>query len=237
MERENNNLGAEQSQTTTMETHEEFCTISPVSQWGSRWLYIDDAHLREVRTAVSQCRSLGISQKVCPRLVHNAQLLIWRFYLKETDFKQYPTRDIIGLAFECSIQLLDRIACRTQVNRGLNQLPSSDGPPKQGVFKKHFEMLVALDFEIGIPHPSDYLEYYITMAFTGKYIEQAETIIADSFLCPVCLVHTPPTIAEGAAIMAAAMLGAPSIVQPKTVNALAFIQEMKTFYLQSLRHK
>jgi cyclin C len=218
-------------------SHEEFWTFSQVSQWGSHWPYIDNDHLNSVRAAVVQCRQIGLTQKIYPRLVHYAQMLIWRFYLKEKDLTVYSPREIIPLAYESAAQLLDRPSCRDQVARGLVHLPASDGPGKQTEFKKHFHLILALEFEIRIHHPSEYLKYYITSQFTPRHLELAETIIADSFLCPCCLVHQPQRIAEGAAMMAAGMMGAPGIVRPKSVRAISFIRDMRCFYEQSLKRK
>jgi cyclin C len=135
------------------------------------------------------------------------------------------------------MQLLDRIACRDQVLRGIAQLPASDNAGKQTEFQKHFNMMVQLNFEVRIHHPSDYLKFFVTSQFTGRYLELAATIISDTFMCPCCLVHSPLTIAEGCAMMAAGMLGAPGIVRPQTTRAISLIRDMKLFYEQSMKHK
>jgi cyclin C len=218
-------------------SHEEFWVFSQVSQWGSHWSYSDNDHLNQVRNAAVQCRQIGLAQKLYPRLVHCAQLLIWRFYLKEKNLKQYHARDVIALAFESAMQLLDRVSCREQVLRGIAQSLAPDNTPKPSEFQKHFNMIVQLNFEVHVHHPSDYLKFFITSQFTGRYVELAETIISDTFMCPCCLVHSPATIAEGSAMMAAGMLGSPGIVRPKTARAISLIRDMKFFYEQSMKRK
>ena len=45
-----------------------------------------------------------------------------------------------------------------------------------------------------------------------------------------CILHKPSVIAEGAAIMAAAMLNMHDCVIPKSAQTISFIQDMKMFY-------
>jgi cyclin C len=145
-------------------------------------------------------------------------------------------RDVILLAYESACHLLDRPSCRDILSRSLP--PSGPEPPaKLTEFKKHFHLVDALDFEIRIHHPSEYLKYYITTQFNQRQLEIAEAIISDSFLCPCCLVHQPHRIAEGAAMMAAGMTGQPGVVRPKSVKAISFIRDMKCFYEQGLSQK
>jgi cyclin C len=165
------------------------------------------------------------------------QLLIWRFYLKEKNMKQYPIRDVVTLAFESAMQLLDRLSCREPVLRGIAQCIPSETAPKASEFQKHFNLIVQLNFEMRIHHPADYLKYFITSQFTGRYMELATTIISDTFMSPCCLVHSPATIAEGCAIMAAGMLGVPEFVRPKTARAISLIRDMRFFYEQSMKRK
>jgi cyclin C len=225
---------AESPEADTTGSHEEFWTFSQVSQWGSHWPYSDNDHLNQVRNAVVQTRQLGISLKIQPRIVHYAQMLLWRFYLNEKDLTQYPSRDIIPLAYESACQLLDRPSVRERVSSALSHSQGTDATGRQTEFKRHFDLVLALQFEVRVSHPSDFLQHYITSQFTSRHVNLAETIISDSFLCPCCLVHQPRQIAEGAAIMAAGMTGEPGIVRPKTVKAISFVRDMKCFYEQSL---
>jgi cyclin C len=214
-------------------SHEEFWTFSQVSQWGSHWVYSSNEYLNQVRQAVISTRMMGIRSRCAPRMVHYAQILLWRFYLKEDDHNKYPQREIIPLAFDAAAQLLELRSVREQI--ALN-LPGGPDPPRptSDFQQQHFRLVLALDFNIRIQHPSEFLKLFITPQFSGKQLELAECIISDSFLCPCCLVHAPAAIAEGAAIMAAGMTNCPGVVRPKTNKAISFIRDMKCFYEQSM---
>ena len=216
-------------------SHEEFWTFSQVSQWGSHWGYSSQQqdHLHKVLNIVIKARSYGIKYKYQARLVHYAQLLIWRFYLKE-NMTEYPPQSILPLAFECSSQILE---VESPKNNIANEFPKDPKIKSSPEFKLHFNLVTSLDFNIRIHHPSDYLQNYITSTFTEAEFRLAETIISDSFMVPVCLVHRPSVIAEGSAIMAAAMLNKTDTVIPKSTKALSFIQDMKCFYKQKYTQK
>ena len=215
-------------------SHEEFWTFSQVSQWGSHWPYSVPEHLNQVHSFVVRARSLGLHLKYDPHEVHIAQILIWRFYLRENDFKQYPAQTIIPLAFESAAQILGKKSNREQVAMNLAS-PTTQPPAPSEQFKQHFDMTLKLHCNIRIHHPSVYLPEFITPQFGEKQMQLAECIINDSFLCPCCLVHQPRHIAEGAAIMAAGMTSVPQAVIPKSVKAISFIRDMKCFYQQSLK--
>jgi cyclin C len=212
-------------------SHEEFWTFSQVSQWGSHWPYSNNDRLNYVRTIVITTRSIGLKNRYQPRMVHFAQMLLWRFYLKENDVNSSPPKEIIPLAYESAAQLLETRSFRDQV---AGQIPGPETAGKQNEFKLHFNLVVTLDFNIRIHHPSEYITEFVTSQFDSKHLALAECIIADSFLCPCCLVHQPRRIAEGAVIMAAGMLNSPGVVRPKCVKAISFIRDMKCFYQQSL---
>jgi cyclin C len=164
-------------------------------------------------------------------MVHFAQMLLWRFYLKEPDLKNFPAKEIIPLAYESAAQLLETRSSREQV---AGQIPGPDLAGKGSEFKTHFKIVMALDYNVRIHHPSEFMAEFVTAQFDSKHLALAECIIADSFLCPCCLVHQPRRIAEGAVIMAAGMLNSPGVVRPKSVKAISFIRDMKCFYQQSL---
>ncbi|KAH0787207.1 hypothetical protein GPJ56_008921 [Histomonas meleagridis] len=213
-------------------SHEEFWTFTQVSQWGSHWPYSNNEHLNQVRNVVITVRNLGINNGIKPRMVHIAQMLIWRFYLSES-IAEYPSKDIIPLAFESAAQLLE-----TSFQFKVNQMPHSMDNNKQlSEFQLHFKLVNALNFNIRIHHPSDYLSHYVNSKFTNEQFQLAECIISDSFLCPCCLVHRPTTIAEGSAIMAAGMKNNTDSVIPRSTKAISFIKDMNWFYNQSFNQK
>ena len=222
-------------------SHEEFWTFSQVSQWGSHWRFSSDEHLNKVRDIVVNTRKIGIAiNKLPPRFVHHAQMLLWRFYLNESP-KNFPPVDIVPLAFESATQMLEAQSQLKQINEFSIKIFDSSRLNQQrnkgNDFKKHFNMVSSLDFNIHIHHPSDYLSQFITPEFDENQINLAECIISDSYLCPCCLVHMPKVIAEGAAIMAAAMTNSPNSVIPRNPKATSFIQDMKCFHKQSANHK
>ena len=218
-------------------SHEEFWTFSQVSQWGTHWRFSssEQEHLQPVLIAVMKARQVGREFNCKPRLIHYAQLLIWRFYNKEK-LSDYPPLLILPLAFDCAAQILEVESPRQAITQKLSS--QIDQKSKNTTeFKLHFDLVTSLDFNIRIHHPSEYLPQFINEKFTQDEMQLAEMIISDSFLIPCCLVHRPATIAEGAAIMAAGMLDKPDSVVPKTSKALSFIQDMKCFYKQKLNNK
>lgn len=215
-------------------SHEEFWVFSQVSQWGAHWKYSSNEHLNNIRNIVIKTRSLGIMNNYPPRMVHFAQMLLWRFYIKES-ISNYNYTEIIPLAFESAAQLLETRSPRDHIVETLRA--NGDGVKRMSEFQQHFNLVIELDFNIRIHHPSEYLPQFITPQFKEYQYQLAECIIADSYLCPCCLVHRPNRIAEGAAIMAAGMTNSPTAVIPKSVKAISFIQDMKCFYQQSINHQ
>ena len=214
-------------------SHEEFWTFSQVSQWGTHWRYSSEQeHLQPVLNTVSKARQIGRELGCIPKLIHHAQLLIWRFYNKEKT-SDYPPHLILPLAFDSAAQILEVESPRQAIVQKIG--PVGDQKRNLSEFKLHFSLITSLDFNIRIHHPSDYLTQFINEKFTQEEMHLAEMIISDSFLIPCCLVHKPSTIAEGAAIMAAGMLDRPDSVVAKTSKALSFIQDMKCFYKQKLK--
>ena len=219
-------------------SHEEFWTFSQVSQWGTHWRFSssEQEHLQPVLNTVIKARSLGREFNCKPRLIHYAQLLIWRFYNKEK-LSDYPPLLILPLAFDCAAQILEVESPRQAISQKLSQQTQLDPKSRNTTeFKLHFDLVTSLDFNIRIHHPSEYITQFINEKFTQEEMHLAEMIISDSFLIPCCLVHRPSTIAEGAAIMAAGMLDRPDSVIPRTSKALSFIQDMKCFYKQKLKN-
>ena len=213
-------------------SHEEFWTFSQVSQWGSHWGYTSpqNEQLKSVLSHVFKARQIGLKRKFAPRLVHFAQLLIWRFYLKES-LTEYPIQQIMPLAYECSAQILEIDSPKNSV---IEEIGAFNNPRARNVsdFKAHFNFVTSLEYNIRLHHPSDYLNRFINPTFSEKEKKLANAIISDSFMVPVCLVHKPSIIAEGAAIMAAAMLNNIGSVKPKTSKSLSFITDMNGFYKQ-----
>ena len=219
----------------TTGSHEEFWTFSQVSQWGSAWSYsASEGYLESVTGFVVLARSIGLRCHVPPREVHFAQMLLWRFYIRERDIQKYSHKDIIPLAYESAALLLESRSHREDVYRCLRQ---NENSRQNETFRMHFEMIVKLSYNIRIHHPSEYLSEFITSQFNEKQLQLAECIISDTFLCPCCLVHQPRRIAEGAAIMAAGMMDNPDSVITKNIKAISFIRDMKCFYEESLKHE
>lgn len=204
-------------------SHEEFWVFSQVSQWGKSWIYSNPEHLNKVRSIVIQVRKIGLSNNYTARMVHYAQMLIWRYYLKVRD-----DDSMIEAAFECAAQLLEMHS-----NRDLQMRQVQDQSKKNSEFRQQFKLVKSLDFNIRIKHPSEYLSLFVTSQFNDKQFQLAECIISDSFLCPCCLLHKPITIAEGAAVMAAGMTNMPSAAIPRSTKSLSFIKDMKFFYRQA----
>lgn len=219
----------------TTGSHEEFWTFSQVSQWGSAWSYSSvENHHDNVSHFVLLARTIGMRGRYPPREVHFAQMLLWRFYIRERDVVKYPHQEIIPLAYESAALLLEVPSHRQDVWAWLHG--NEQSRPNE-TFRTHFEMIVKLSYNIRIHHPSEYLSEFITPEFNDKQLQLAECIISDSFLCPCCLVHQPRRIAEGAAIMAAGMMDNPNSVIAKSIKAISFIRDMKCFYEDSLKDK
>lgn len=206
-------------------SHEDYWTFTQVSQWGDNWPYFDGELLNQVRNYAVQIRQIGIKTGINPKIVHIAQMIIWRFYLVEK-ISEYKLEDIYPLAFESAAQILE----------SPSPIKNSQNPRMVSSNESllHFKLLKTLNFNIRIHHPSDYLHHFINSSFTTEEIRLAECIISDSFLCTCCLVHKPAQIAEGAAIMAAGMTENPGSVIPRTSKAISFIKDMQWFYNQSL---
>ncbi|OHT03906.1 hypothetical protein TRFO_28751 [Tritrichomonas foetus] len=222
--------------TSTQETdqtssHEEFWVFSQVSQWGSHWVYSSNEHLNNVRSIMMTIRTIGIKNNIPPRLVHYAQILLWRFYIKESPQK-YPFVEIIPLAFESAALILETKSYKDIVSMSIKG--GNRNPEKVSEFRLHFRLITSLDFSLRIHHPSEYLNEYFSQQATEKQLQLAECIISDSYLCPCCLVHKPEKIAEGAALMAAGMTNSPQAVIPKSQEALSFVKDMQYFYTQSM---
>ncbi|EAY06465.1 hypothetical protein TVAG_149510 [Trichomonas vaginalis G3] len=220
-------------------SHEEFWTFSQVSQWGTHWRYSsleqDKDHLQPVLNTVMKARTLGNKHQCKPRLIHYAQLLIWRFYNKEK-LSDYHPNLILPLAFDCAAQILEVESPKQLIAQDLAASGQIENKNKSSEFGLHFALVTSLDYNIRIHHPLDYICQFINANFTQDEMRLAEIIISDSFLIPCCLVHRPAAIAEGAAIMAAGMLDRPDSVIPRTSKALSFIQDMKCFYKQKQKH-
>lgn len=213
-------------------SHERFWIFSQVSQWGSHWRYSQSDRLNQVRSMMVIIRTTGISQNLPPRVVHIAQILVWRFYMKK-DPAEYPFKDIMPYAFECAALILpEDKSIKEKVAQSIRR--DNRSMDKNSEFKKLFETISILDFSLEIHHPSEYLRSFFTTQATPRQIELASCIISDSFMCPCCLVHKPEVIAEGAAIMAAGMTDSPGSVLPKTQEALSFVEDMQYFYTQNL---
>lgn len=206
-------------------SHEEFWTFTQVSQWGDNWPYADDDLFNSVRKYAIKIRKLGIEMSTIPKVVHIAQMIIWRFYLVEK-ISDYPLEEICPLAFESAAQIMES---PSPYDGNIEARKSNSNESSL-----HFKLLKTLNFNIRIHHPSDYLHLFINSNFTEEEIRLAECIISDSFLCTCCLVHKPIHIAEGAAIMAAGMTENPESVTPRTTKAISFIKDMQWFYNQSL---
>lgn len=205
-------------------SHEQFWVFSQVSQWGQPWPYSDETYLNKVRQIVIQVRSIGIKNNHPARMVHIAQMLIWRYYLKVHD----EDTSIIEPALLSAAQFLEiQKSHESQMHQ--NQDPSK----KSSEFMQQIKLLKSLDLNIKINHPSEYLSHFVTSQFGVRQYQLAECIISDSFLSPCCLLHKPVTIAEGAAIMAAGMTDLPDAAIPRTVQSISFIKDMKFFYRQS----
>lgn len=204
-------------------THEEFWVFSQVSQWGSNWIYSNHEYLYQIRQIVNRVRSMGIKNKYPARMVHYAQMLIWRYYLKVHD-EEFST-GTIDAAFESAAQLLEMHSSR---DPQMHQ--NQDQSRKTSELRQQFKLDFSLDFNIRIKHPSEYLSRFVTSQFGEKQFQLAECIISDSYLSPCCLLHTPLTIAEGAAVMAAGMTNMPAAAIPQTTKSLSFIKDMKFFY-------
>lgn len=220
---------SEQEQPTC--SHEEFWVFSQVSQWGSNWVYSSNIYLNRIRAMMMTIRSLGIKNNISPRLVHYVQILLWRFYLKESPDK-YQFIDIIPLAFESAGIILDTKSVKDYVSNSITT--GHRNTDKISEFKLHFKLITSLDVALRIHHPSEYLNQFFTQQATERQLQLAECIISDSYLCPCCLVHTPERIAEGAAIMAAGMTNSPTVAIAKSQEALSFVRDMQYFYTQSI---
>ncbi|OHT11501.1 hypothetical protein TRFO_19043 [Tritrichomonas foetus] len=207
-------------------SHEEFWVFSQVSQWGSNWVYSDYDYLRKVRSIACIIRQTGLKNKHSPRMVHYAQMLIWRFYLKEK-VENYSETEIIDAALESAAHLLETHSARDtsrDPSGGQARATNSDQ------FKQHFRLVRSLDFNIRIKHPSEYIPLFTSSQFTSRLYQLAECIISDSFISPCCLLHPPIRVAEGAVIMAAGMMNQPGVVTPKSAKSISFIKDMKFYY-------
>lgn len=223
------NTGNEQEQPTC--SHEEFWVLSQVSQWGSNWPYSNNAHLNMIREVMMTIRSIGIKNNISPRLVHYAQILLWRFYIKE-DPEVYPFVDIVPLAFESAALILETKSVKDLVANSITG--GHRNTEKISEYNLHFKLITSLDYSLRIHHPSEYLKEFFTQQATERQLQLAECIISDSYLCPCCLVHKPEKIAEGAALMAAGMTNSPGAAIPKSQEALSFVRDMQYFYAQSI---
>ena len=86
------------------------------------------------------------------------------------------------------------------------------------------------EYKHNLHHPSEFLSQFITSQFKESDIALAQCIISDSFSNPCCILYLPQTIAEGAAILAAAMNENKDSVIPKTLSALSYINDFKRFF-------
>ena len=85
---------------TVTGSHEEFWVFNSSSQWGKKWKFSENPEsLEYAKKAVHKALELGHKLRCKSRLIHYAQLLIWRFYLKE-DHNDHPFQLIIPIAFE-----------------------------------------------------------------------------------------------------------------------------------------
>lgn len=202
-------------------SHEEFWVLSSRSQWNCKWIFSDQKILKTVQDAIFEVRRIGMSCRCQPRVIHIAQLFLWRFYAK-TNILENPPSLYIPIAFECAAQILE-----VDVPNECRRIDEN----RFSKFDVHFKLVSAIDFNLRVHHPSEYLTQ-----FTGQSDNNdiAESIIADSFLIPTCLMYKPIVIAEGAAIMAAAM-ETYDYITPKNKECLPFIQDMKMFYKTKLK--
>lgn len=203
-------------------TTDKFWSFSQVNQWGTHWCYSEENidHLRRVSQIVKDCRACGINGNIHPRIVHMAQLVIWRFYMKN-QVKENNINDVMNAAFECSEQIQDLNIHPPQFDR--TRVRSGEIPHQVNLINE-------LHFYQHAKHPTDYIKQFIRSIFTAQEMNLTLTIISDSFLSPCCLMYPPEVIAEGAVVMAAAILDQPDTVVPKTTESLAFINDMKIFY-------
>ena len=205
-------------------SHEEFWVFTESSQWGGKWSYSqeNDKKIGEIQKCVIKARDVGIKLQLKPRLIHYAQLFIWRFYLKK-NIREFPPVSVLPIAYESAAQILEFESPREKIIKEIG------GDRKSKEIELHFSLVETLNFNMRIHHPSEYLPLYISNSEQNLLI-MAESIISDSFLLPTCILHKPSVIAEGAAIMAAAMLNMHDCVIPKSAQTISFIQDMKMFY-------
>lgn len=202
-------------------SHEEFWVFSQVSQWGSTWAYADEAYLNKIRQIVIQVRSIGIKENHPARMIHIAQMIIWRYYLKVQDDEKSIIKPALGLA----AQILE-----IHPSRDPQMHQNQDQSKKSSEFMQRIDLLKNLDENIKTNDPSKYLSRFVNSQFGIRQYQLAECIISDSFLSPCCLLHKPVTIAEGAAIMAAGMTDVPDAAIPRTTQSLSFIKDMIFYY-------
>lgn len=220
-------------------SHEEYWTIYPRSQWNSNctWNYLNKNNENKIHEAAMHIRRIGRNCNLPPRLIHYTQLLIWRFYAKES-IDQHPIGVFISLAFECASQFIEyddshNLLSKIREDKEIQRLsvPYS-GEKSQLVL--HFQFVTSLDYTVRIHHPSEYLPMFISVNCPPdkkmNLISIAEKIIADSFLSPCCLVHRPSAIAEGAMIMSAAMQELSAYINVRSTKALSFIADISNFY-------
>jgi cyclin C len=208
-------------------SHEEFWVFSRNSQWDKKFLFSEQNIFDRVREAIMEVKNIGMKHRCSPRVIHTAQLFLWRFYAK-MKISDYPPVINIPIAFECASQILE-IEIPNECKR-LNDEKSNE-------FDRHFELVSAINFNTRVHHPSEYLTQYTN---NQGIIDRAEGIISDSFLIPACLFYKPVVIAEGAAVMASAMSGnmfthQSLSVAPKSKQCLPFIQDMREFYQRMIR--
>ena len=205
-------------------SHEEFWVFTESSQYGGKWSYSqeNDKKILEIQKYVQKARDVGIKLQLKPRLIHYAQLFLWRFYLKK-NIRDFPPTSVLPMAYESAAQILEFESPREKIIKEIG----ADRKSKE--IELHFSLVQTLNFNMRVHHPSEYLPLYI-INHQENLDSLAESIISDSFLLPTCILYKPAIIAEGAAIMAAAMLNLNECVNAKSAQTISFIQDMKMFY-------
>ena len=192
-------------------------TYCILSEWGNDFKSILDNPWR----IISITRQFGIELQCKPRHIHFAQLLCWKFYLKKKSEEFSP---------EIAIPIFYRIIQDDyHLSPNFNFDFSSNGLEKLilNIFKKRIninpqniidfrnKIIEVTEYKHNLHHPSEFLSQFITSQFKESDIALAQCIISDSFSNPCCILYLPQTIAEGAAILAAAMNENKDSVIPK----------------------
>ena len=192
-----------------------------LSEWGNDFNLI----LKNLLKMVLQTRTFGVELGCEPKHVHFAQFLCWKFYIIKGLEKYSP---------EISIPLFYQILQRDyhlspKVNIGsyieLKRHISNNNTATDELLK----IIEENGFHHNLSHPTEHLHKFITSQFTEKDIAYARYFISSSFSMPCCILYSSETIAEGSAILTAALNGNKESVIPRTIKALSYINDFKRF--------